>query len=120
MIALRISLTVDRERWSDVERVYGDVFLPALRRQEGFRGSSLYRVFAEPVGQGGGGAEPADHVVELRFASEADRRRWAASEDHAAAWPQVRGLASAASSVGYDVLVTEACERVATGVAEAP
>lgn len=113
MIALRISVRVDDERRPDLERTYLEVFLPALRRQAGFRGSTLYRSFPEHIAREINAAESADYEIELRFDTEAARRAWVGSDDHASAWPQIRGLAAGVGHVGYDVLVTETLELLA-------
>lgn len=118
MIALLISVRVDEERRPDLERTYLEVFLPALRRQAGFLGSTLYRSFPEQLAREINAAESADYEIELRFDTEAARRAWVASEDHATAWPQIRGLAAGMSHVGYDVLVTETFQRLDGTAAE--
>ncbi len=111
MIALHIRLHVDEDRRSDLERTYAEVFLPALRLQEGFRGSALYRTYAPDLAAEINAAEGfADYVVELRFDAEPNRRRWVASEEHATAWPQLRRTSSQVSHVGSDVLVSEVFE----------
>lgn len=120
MIALHIRLHVEQDRRPDLEKTYVEVFLPALRVQPGFRGSSLYRTFAPELASEINAAQGvADYVVELRFETEASRRAWVASQEHATAWPQLRGAASQVSHVGSDVLVSEVFEALDSTLARA-
>lgn len=113
MIALHIRLHVHEAQRSDLEKTYAEAFLPALRVQQGFRGSSLYRTYAPELAQEINAAkDSSDYVVELRFDTEVNRRLWVASREHAAAWPQLRGLATEVSHVGSDVVVTEVFEAM--------
>lgn len=112
MIALHIRLHVGGGHGRELEKAYSQVFLPALRVQRGFRGSSLFRTYgADLAAEINAARDVANYVVELRFDTEESRRAWVASEEHATAWPSIRGLASEASHVGSDVLVTEVFEQ---------
>ena len=101
---LQIYFDVAPEQAQAFERMYADVYVPALRKQTGYLSSRLLRLFPPQVTQEIG-AEPTEYnfQIELVFDTEENRRRWAASADHQAAWPQATGLAHKAAWRGYDI-----------------
>lgn len=102
---LQIYFSVSAENADAFERMYADVYAPALRKQQGYINSRCLRIFA-PVTSQEIGAEPAafNYQLELVFDTEANRRLWASSDEHSRAWPQATALAQSVSWRGYDIV----------------
>ncbi|PSL05267.1 hypothetical protein CLV30_104133 [Haloactinopolyspora alba] len=114
MIRLQIFFAVDDGDGAAFERMYHDVYVPALRRQQGYLGSSLLRRYpAHVLEEFGGTVVPYTYQLELDFDSEENRRLWAQSRDHADAWPDVLALATSVQSCGYDVAAIDAAHDAA-------
>jgi hypothetical protein len=104
MMLLEIYFDIAAEEVEDFERMYAESYVPALKKQQGYLGSTLLRLF---------GQQAADEIqaaptefndqMELVFDSEANRRRWAASEEHQVAWPVAKALARKVAWRGYDI-----------------
>jgi heme-degrading monooxygenase HmoA len=104
MMLLQIYFNVAEEQARDFERMYQEIYVPALNRQQGYISSKLLRLFPPAVAQEIEAAPTEfNYQIELVFDTEANRRRWAASADHAAAWPAAAGLAKGVAWRGFDV-----------------
>ena len=104
MMLLQIYFAVPEEKGGAFEAMFAETYVPALKKQVGYQGSTLLRIFAPAVSQEIGAAEtPFNYQMELRFDSEANRRLWVASPEHGAAWSQAQALASDVAWRGYDV-----------------
>lgn len=107
MMLLQIFFDVNDVHGAAFEAMYREVYVPALRKQQGYIRSSLLRVFppnlADEIR-----AAPSQHTyqLELVFDTEENRRRWVASAEHQAAWPQAAALAQNVTHRAYDI----ACE----------
>lgn len=105
MILLQIYFTVAEEQASAFEAMYADAYVSALEKQTGYLGATLLRLFPAAVAQEIGAAEtPFNYQMELRFDTEANRRRWAASAEHAVVWPLAQAMSSRVAWRGYDVV----------------
>ncbi|MFZ1754815.1 MAG: antibiotic biosynthesis monooxygenase [Caldilineaceae bacterium] len=105
MILLQIYFAVAEEQASAFEAMFADDYAPAMEKQPGYVGSTLLRLFPAAVAQEIGGAETRfNYQMELRFDTEANRRRWADSAEHAVVWPLAQGMSSAVEWRGYDVV----------------
>ena len=105
MILLQIYFAVAEEQASAFEAMYADAYAPAMEKQPGYLGSTLLRLFPPDVAQEIGGAEtPFNYQMELRFDTEANRRLWAASDEHAVVWSLAQGMSSSVAWRGYDVM----------------
>jgi heme-degrading monooxygenase HmoA len=94
MITLHITMQARPGRGGDVVRVFTEAYVPAIRRQKGFRRAMLLREH-----------ERRDRFgIDIYFDTEEDRLRWVASPEHVAAWPQVEAVAQQICWTGYDVL----------------
>jgi antibiotic biosynthesis monooxygenase (ABM) superfamily enzyme len=104
MMQLQITFDIPAGREADFERLYREVYAPALRKQAGYLRSRLLRLFPPAVAREIEAA-PADHTyqMELVFDTEENRRRWAASPEHQVAWPQAAGMARRVAWRGYDI-----------------
>ena len=92
-IELHIYLTVKAGQEAELERVYREVFYPAVSRQKGFRSSQLMR---KP--------KTSEYTVRLSFDTEELRMQWVASADHQKAWPALSGTAAKANYAGFGVI----------------
>jgi len=105
MILLQIYFAVPDEKAADFEAMFADAYTPALEKQPGYIGSTLLRLFPPATAQEISAAEtPFNYQMELRFDTEANRRLWAASPEHAVVWPLAQGMASQVAWRGYDVV----------------
>lgn len=92
-VELHIYLTAKPGGEAGLERVYKEVFYPAVSRQQGFRSSQLMR---KP--------QTAEYTVRLSFNTEELRAKWVASDDHQKAWPALSGTAAKVSWQGFGVV----------------
>ena len=92
-IELHIYLTAKPGQEKELERVYREVFYPAVSRQQGFRSSQMMR---KP--------NSSEYTVRLSFNSEELRGKWVASDDHQKAWPALSGLSGKTSYAGFGVV----------------
>ena len=92
-IELHIYLTAKPGQEKELERVYKEVFFPAVSRQEGFRSSQMMR---KPNSN--------EFTVRLSFNSEELRLKWVASAEHQKAWPALSGLSAKTSYTGFGVV----------------
>jgi len=105
MILLQIYFAIPQENAGAFEAMFADAYVPALEKQAGYAGSTLLRLFPPATTEEIGGATtPFNYQMELRFDTEANRRLWAASAEHAVVWPLAQGLASEVAWRGYDVM----------------
>ena len=105
MMVLHIDFEVAPEQESAFEAAYRDRYVPALRVQTGYLRSKLTKVFAPAlVAEIDAAPTPYNYQMELVFDTEANRRRWVASPEHAVVWPLASGLARAVRWRGYDVV----------------
>ena len=105
MMLLQIHFDISPDKAADFERMYREAYAPALRKQPGYLGSKLLRLFPPQAAQEIG-ADPTEfnYQMVLVFDTEENRRRWAASADHAVVWPQASGMAEKAVWRGFDVV----------------
>lgn len=105
MILFQLYFEVAPERAGEFESTFAEVFLPALRRQRGFRHCKLLRSYAPPAS-----AEiqalndDFNYQCNFAFESEQLRRQWAASADHDLAWPALARLCLKVGWRGYELL----------------
>lgn len=105
MILLQIYFAVAEEQASAFEAMFAESYAPAMQKQPGYLGSTLLRLFPAPVSQEIGAADtPFNYQMELRFDTEANRRRWAASDEHAMVWPLAQAMSVGVEWRGYDVV----------------
>lgn len=105
MILLQIYFAVAEGKASAFEAMYADAYAPALKKQTGYVGSTLLRIFPAAVAQEISAAEtPFNYQMELRFDTETNRRRWATSDEHSILWPAAQDLAQQVAWRGYDVV----------------
>jgi len=104
MVLLQIYFDVSAARADDFERMYTKVYVPALRVQQGYQRSRCLRLYPAQITEEIDGAPTEfNYQIMLTFDTEENRRRWAASAEHAVAWPQAVALANKVAWRGYDV-----------------
>ena len=105
MMQLQIYFDIAAKVAEDFERMYAESYVPALKKQQGYLGSRLLRVFAKQVAEEIQAAPTEfNYQMDLMFDTEANRQRWAASEEHQAVWPLAKAMARKVAWRGYDVV----------------
>ncbi|HQB37259.1 MAG TPA: hypothetical protein PLI41_06920, partial [Bacteroidales bacterium] len=104
MIKLQMFFKVSEGKSEDFERMYSEVYVAALRKQKGYLGSELLRVFPPNVSKEIGAA-PMEYKyqMELAFETEDLRRRWTRTPEHDEAWNAAMALSTGYEWIGYDV-----------------
>jgi heme-degrading monooxygenase HmoA len=104
-ILLQMDFVVPKENAQAFEKMYYSVYVPAMTVQKGYVGSKLLRLFPENINKEIQ-AEPTayNYSIQISFATEEDRRKWVASDQHKIAWPAASGLAKEYKWRGYDVM----------------
>ena len=101
---LQIYFEVSPESAGGFERMYAEAYVPALKKQQGYLGSKLLRLFPPDLAREIEAAETDfNYQMELVFDTEENRRRWVASKEHAAVWTQAEQMAEDVAWRGYDV-----------------
>ncbi len=104
MILLQIYFEIAPERNADFEKMYEDVYVPAMRKQQGYLGSKLLRIYAPAVSRAIQAAPSEfNYQMELMFDTEENRVKWVASQEHVDAWAAAEDIATSAAWRGYDV-----------------
>jgi heme-degrading monooxygenase HmoA len=93
------------EDFEAFEANYIDVYVPALRKQEGYMGSKLLRTFpAEDLRKAGSPETKNTYQMELLFDTEENRINWTKTPEHDDAWAHTSALAKSFEWLGYDVV----------------
>lgn len=109
MIVLQIYFEIAPEQAAAFQAMYADQYVPALQKQQGYQGSRLLRLFpAQVAAEIEASLTEFTHQMELVFDTEENRRRWAASVEHAVVWPLAAGMARSVAWRGYDVAADDA------------
>jgi mannose-6-phosphate isomerase-like protein (cupin superfamily) len=105
MAKLQMFFEVLPENYSAFEKNYIDVYVPALRRQVGYLGSKLLRIFPADVTKKNGSPDSKfTFEMELMFEKEEQRVAWTKTVEHDAAWAKTSGMAKSFQWIGYDVV----------------
>lgn len=104
MMKLQMFFEVEPEKGTAFEQDYLNSYVPALRKQKGYLGSKLLRMFPVDV-QKKIGASPTvfNYEMELIFDSEVNRQIWTKTKEHDQAWPQAISFVKSYEWKGYDV-----------------
>ena len=96
---------VEPANYAAFEKNYLDVYVPALRRQVGYVGSKLLRIFpAEVTKRNGSPEQKFTFEMELMFEKEEQRVAWTKTSEHDAAWAKTISYAKSYQWIGYDVV----------------
>ena len=104
MMLLQIYFDVSAQKADAFEKMYAESYVPALKKQQGYIGSKLLRIFPREVAEEIE-ASPSkfNYQIELVFDTEENRRRWAASAEHRVVWPLAAEMAQKVAWRGFDV-----------------
>ena len=108
---LQIYFEVPAEKGSDFQKIYTETYVPAMRKQKGYLGSKLLRLFPPEIANEieAVGTE-FNFQMELMFDTEENRRLWVASEEHVHVWPLAEQIARKAVWRWYDVVGDDAVD----------
>ena len=96
---------VEPANYDAFEKNYIDVYVPALRRQVGYLGSKLLRIFPANVTKRNGSPDSKfTFEMELMFEKEEQRVAWTKTQEHDFAWGKTAALAKSFQWLGYDVV----------------
>ena len=105
MAKLQMYFEVEPANYAAFEKNYIDVYVPALRRQVGYLGSKLLRIFPADVAKKNGSPETKfTFEMELMFEKEEQRVAWTKTKEHDDAWAKTSGMAKSYQWLGYDVV----------------
>jgi mannose-6-phosphate isomerase-like protein (cupin superfamily) len=105
MAKLQMFFEVEPNNFAAFEKNYMDVYIPALRKQAGYLGSKLLRIFPADVAKKNGSPESKfTFEMELMFEKEEQRVAWTKTPEHDFAWGKTAALAKSYQWLGYDVV----------------
>jgi mannose-6-phosphate isomerase-like protein (cupin superfamily)/heme-degrading monooxygenase HmoA len=106
-MSLQMDFIVTPEKAAAFEKMYTEVYVPALKQQKGYLGSKLYRLYAPALAkQIQAEATTYNYQLQIFFDTEANRMNWVRSDIHQkTAWPSAAKLADDHYKWrGYDVV----------------
>lgn len=103
---LQMDFEVEQKNAEAFEKMYTNVYVPALKVQVGYLESKLIRIFPADIEKKiQGEATTYNYQLQLSFDTEANRQKWVASSEHLkTAWPAAEKLAKTYKWRGYDVM----------------
>ena len=105
MAKLQMFFEVEPADYAAFEKNYIDVYVPALRRQVGYLGSKLLRIFPADITKRNGSPESKfTFEMELMFEKEEQRVAWTKTQEHDVAWAKTSAMAKSYQWIGYDVV----------------
>jgi mannose-6-phosphate isomerase-like protein (cupin superfamily) len=105
MVKLQMFFEVEPQNFAAFEKNYIDVYVPALRKQVGYLGSKLLRIFPADIAKRNGSPETKfTFQMELLFDKEENRVLWTKTKEHNDAWAHTSALAKSYQWLGYDVV----------------
>ena len=104
-MVLQMDFIVTKENADAFEKMYQSIYVPAMTVQKGYLESKLLRLFPENLSKEiQAEATTYNYQIQISFATEEDRRKWVASDQHKIAWPAATALAKEYKWRGYDVM----------------
>jgi len=105
MAKLQMYFEVEPQNFAAFEANYIDVYVTALRKQVGYLGSKLLRIFPADVAKKNGSPESKfTYEMELMFDKESNRVLWTKTKEHDDAWAKTSGMAKSYQWLGYDIV----------------
>jgi mannose-6-phosphate isomerase-like protein (cupin superfamily) len=105
MAKLQMFFEVDPANFKAFEKNFIDVYVVALRKQVGYMGSKLLRIFpADVLKKIGSPSTKFTYQMELLFDTEEHRVMWTKTPEHDFAWGKTSALAKSFQWFGYDVV----------------
>ena len=105
MAKLQMYFEVEPQNFAAFEANYIDVYVTALRKQVGYLGSKLLRIFPADVAKKNGSPESKfTYEMELMFDKESNSVLWTKTKEHDDAWAKTSGMAKSYQWLGYDIV----------------
>jgi mannose-6-phosphate isomerase-like protein (cupin superfamily) len=105
MAKLQMFFEVAPNDFEAFEKNYIDVYVTALRKQVGYLGSKLLRIFPAEIAKRNGSPESKfTYEMELMFDKEENRVLWTKTKEHDEAWAKTSAMAKSFHWIGYDVV----------------
>jgi mannose-6-phosphate isomerase-like protein (cupin superfamily) len=105
MAKLQMYFEVEPQNFAAFEKNYIDIYVPALRKQVGYLGSKLLRIFPADIAKRNGSPESKfTFEMELMFDKEENRILWTRTKEHDEAWAKTSAMAKSYQWIGYDVV----------------
>ncbi len=105
---LQIYFQVAEANGEAFEKMYEEVYVPAMRKQKGYLGSNLLKLFPPEVHSEIQARDTEfSYQMELIFDTEENRRAWVDSDEHQVAWPKAESLSESVAWRGYDIAGTD-------------
>jgi mannose-6-phosphate isomerase-like protein (cupin superfamily) len=105
MAKLQMYFEVEPQNFAAFEKNYIDIYVPALRKQVGYLGSKLIRIFPADIAKRNGSPESKfTFEMELMFDKEENRILWTRTKEHDEAWAKTSAMAKSYQWIGYDVV----------------
>jgi len=103
---LQMDFVVEKKNAAAFEKMYTNIYVPAMRKQVGYLESKLIRIYpAATEKKIEGETTDYNYQLQLSFDTEANRMKWVASKEHVGtAWPAAVALAKSYKWRGYDVI----------------
>ena len=93
-VQLHIYIEVKPGKGPDLEKLYHSAYVPAIKVQDGFLSTRLLRHYDSN----------SKYEIDISFKTEKQRKAWAQSKEHQAAWPKVEELGAKITWQGFDQL----------------
>ncbi|MEO8886567.1 MAG: cupin domain-containing protein [Mucilaginibacter sp.] len=104
-MALQMDFVVPADKAEAFEKMYSEIYVPAMKKQQGYVESRLLRLYPVDVEKSiEGEATTYNYQIQISFATEADRKKWTQSKEHPIAWGAATKLGATYKWRGYDVL----------------
>jgi mannose-6-phosphate isomerase-like protein (cupin superfamily) len=105
MAKLQMFFEVAPADFEAFEKNYINIYVPALRKQVGYLGSKLLRIFPADIAKRNGSPDSKfTYEMELMFDKEENRVLWTKTKEHDNAWAHTAALAKSYQWLGYDVV----------------
>src|SRR4030042_867348 len=105
MAKLQMFFEVAPADFEAFEKNYINIYVPALRKQVGYLGSKLLRIFPADIAKRNGSPDSKfTYEMELMFNKEENRVLWTKTKEHDNAWANTAALAKSYQWFGYDIV----------------
>ncbi len=103
--ALQMDFIVPKDKAEAFEKMYSEIYVPAMKKQQGYVESRLLRLYPADVEKSiEGEATTYNYQIQISFLTEADRKKWTQSKEHPIAWGAATALGATYKWRGYDVM----------------
>jgi heme-degrading monooxygenase HmoA len=93
-VQLHITIEVKPGKGPELEKIFQNAYIPAIKVQDGFLWTRLLRKYDSN----------SNYEIDISFKSEKQRAAWAQSKEHQSAWPRVEEVSAKISWQGFDQL----------------